>query len=34
MTCLFSQLGMNNVQAGIGSFIKTHKGIPAKLPLH
>ncbi|MBA6252217.1 hypothetical protein H4J66_08680 [Colwellia sp. MB3u-55] len=25
---------MNNVQAGIGSFIKTHKGIPAKLPLH
>lgn len=34
MFYLFSQLGMNNVQVDITSFIETHKGIPAELPLY
>ncbi|MBA6384221.1 DUF2789 family protein [Colwellia sp. BRX10-6] len=34
ISCLFSQLGMNNVQADITSFIETHKAIPVRLPLY
>jgi hypothetical protein len=34
ISCLFSQLGMNNVQADIASFIEVHKAIRVGLPLH
>ncbi|MBA6348741.1 DUF2789 family protein [Colwellia sp. BRX8-9] len=34
ISCLFSQLGMNNFQADITSFIETHKAIPVRLPLY
>ncbi|MBA6338885.1 DUF2789 family protein [Colwellia sp. BRX8-7] len=34
ISCIFSQLGMNNVQADITSFAETHKAIPVRLSLY